>query len=64
MVILRTALSADVAPVRCMAARALGDAALLHGLAALDAHRVLVDPEDDDVAPRRSTPVFPWNKPS
>ncbi len=50
VVILRTALSADVAPVRCMAARALGDAALLHGLAALDAHRVLVDPEDDDVA--------------
>ena len=64
VVILRTALSADVAPVRCMAARALGDAALLHGLAALDAHRVLVDPEDDDVPPRRSTPVFPWNKPS
>ena len=48
VVILRTALSADVAPVRCMAARALGDAALLHGLAALDAHRVLVDPEDDE----------------
>jgi condensin complex subunit 3 len=49
VVILRTALSADAAPVRCMAARALGDAALLHGPAALDAHRVLVDPEDDDV---------------
>ena len=49
VVILRTALSADAAPVRCMAARALGDAALLHGPAALDKYRVLVDPEDEDV---------------
>lgn len=50
VVILRTALSADAAPVRCMAARALGDAALLHGLAALDQHRVLVNSEDEDVS--------------
>lgn len=49
VVILRTALSADAAPVRCMAARALGDAALLHGPAALDKYRVLVDPDDEDV---------------
>ena len=48
VVILRTALSADAAPVRCMAARALGDAALIHGPAALDQHRVLVDPDDAD----------------
>jgi condensin complex subunit 3 len=49
VVILRTALSADAAPVRCMAARALGDAALLHGPAALDKYRIMVDPEDENV---------------
>lgn len=49
VVILRTALSADAAPVRCMAARALGDAALLHGFAALDEHRVMVDHEGEHV---------------
>jgi len=49
VIILRTALSADAAPVRCMAARALGDAALIHGPAALDQHLDVVDPENDEV---------------
>ena len=61
--ILRAALAADAPAVRCTAARALGDLALLYGPAKLDAHlsdaatSSPVDDGDADVAAAAAAPL-------